>query len=141
MLHAVLLLATVISLAPLAAKIPHAVLAGILIKVGYDIIDIAYLKLSHKGPRWDLLLMTMVLILTVFVDLITAVAVGVVLAALAFVKQLADVQLRHFGGAPESVIKTTPEEDELLRKVKKNEITIFDFGGPLSFGAAADLGH
>ena len=69
MLHAVLLLAVVISLAPLASQIPHAVLAGILIKVGYDIVDVAYLKRAHKGPRWDLALMAMVLLLTVFVDL------------------------------------------------------------------------
>ncbi|GMR17028.1 MAG: SulP family inorganic anion transporter [Gammaproteobacteria bacterium] len=141
MLHALLLLAIVVSLAPLASKIPHAVLAGILIKVGYDIIDIGYLKLSHKGPRLDLALMALVLGLTVFVDLITAVAAGVVLAALAFVKQLADEQLRQFAGEPGKEAITTGEEKALLAQVKKDEITIFDFGGPLSFGAAADVGH
>jgi len=141
MLHAVLLIAIVISLAPLASKIPHAVLAGILIKVGYDIIDVGYLKLSHRGPRWDLALMATVLGLTVFVDLITAVAVGVVLAALAFVKQLADEQLKEFAGTSANASTVTAEERELLDKVKKDEITIFDFGGPLSFGAAADVGH
>ena len=51
MLHSLLLLAIVISLAPLAKLIPHAALAGILIKVGYDIIDVAYLKRAHRGPR------------------------------------------------------------------------------------------
>ena len=94
MLHSVLLLAVVVVLAPLAEKIPHAVLAGILVKVGYDIIDVAYLKRAHKGPRFDLMLMALVLGLTVFVDLITAVLAGVVIAALAFVKQIADEQLR-----------------------------------------------
>lgn len=76
MVHALLLLAIVIILAPLASKIPHAVLAGILIKVGYDIIDVGYLKRAHTGPRLDLVLMAGVLIVTVFVDLITAVAGG-----------------------------------------------------------------
>ena len=57
MLHSLLLLAIVISLAPLAKLIPHAALAGILIKVGYDIIDVAYLKRAHRGPRLDLILM------------------------------------------------------------------------------------
>lgn len=140
MLHAVILLAVVISLAPLAAKIPHAVLAGILIKVGYDIIDVGYLKRAHTGPRLDLVLMAMVLIVTVFVDLITAVAAGVVLAALAFIKQLADQQLKQFSGEDTSTLVTTPEENELLAKAH-GEITMFDFGGPLSFGAAADVGH
>jgi sulfate permease, SulP family len=140
MLHAVLLLAVVVSLSPLASQIPHAVLAGILIKVGYDILDIGYLKRAHKGPRWDLALMAMVLGLTVFVDLITAVAVGVVFAALAFVKQLADEQLKQFSGESIGSVVTTPEERELLERAK-GKITIFDFGGPLSFGAAADVGH
>jgi SulP family sulfate permease len=140
MLHSVLLLAVVISLAPLAAQIPHAVLAGILIKVGYDIIDVGYLKRAHTGPRLDLALMAMVLILTVFVDLITAVAAGVVLAALAFIKQMADQQLKQFSGEDTSSLVITPEEKELLEKAH-GEVTMFDFGGPLSFGAAADVGH
>ena len=141
MLHALLLLAVVVSLAPLASLIPHAVLAGILMKVGYDIIDVGYLKRAHRGPRWDLALMVLVLGLTVFVDLITAVAAGVVLAALAFVKQLADVQLKQIGGKSDNDgVVTTPEERELLA-LAGGEVTIFDFGGPLSFGAAADVGH
>jgi SulP family sulfate permease len=140
MIHAVLLLLVVVSLSPLASQIPHAVLAGILIKVGYDIIDVGYLKRAHKGPRLDLVLMALVLILTVFVDLITAVAAGVILAALAFVKQLADEQLKQFGSESDASPNSTPEEIELLEKVK-GQVTIFDFGGPLSFGAAADLGH
>ncbi len=138
MLHALFLLAVVVSLAPVASQIPHAVLAGILIKVGYDIIDFAYIKRAHKGPRWDLALMALVLGLTVFVDLITAVAVGVVLAALAFVKKMADDQLASFG---EAAPRITTEEERALLEQAKGRVTLFDFGGPLSFGAAADLGH
>jgi SulP family sulfate permease len=138
MLHSFLLLAVVISLAPLASLIPHAVLAGILVKVGYDILDIEYLKNAHRGPRWDLALMTLVLGLTVFVDLITAVAAGVVLAALAFVKKMADDQLEAFG---EPMPRVTSEEERALLKQAGGRVTLFDFGGPLSFGAAADLGH
>jgi SulP family sulfate permease len=138
MLHALLLLAVVISLSPLASQIPHAVLAGILIKTGYDIIDVSYLKRAHRGPRWDLALMALVLGLTVFVDLITAVAAGVVLAALAFVKRMADEQLRTIGHEDTEIV-TTDEEREILRKAE-GHIMLFEFGGPLSFGAAADLG-
>jgi len=141
MLHSVLLLAVVVVLAPLAALIPHAVLAGILVKVGWDIIDISYLKRAHQGPRWDLALMVLVLGLTVFVDLITAVAAGVVLASLAFVKQMADAQLRNFGGElPQIPYGLSDDEAALLGGVK-DRISLFDFGGPLSFGAAADVGH
>jgi SulP family sulfate permease len=140
MIHSILLVAIVVSLAPLAARIPHAVLAGILIKVGYDIIDFAYLKRSHHGPRLDLVLMAMVLLMTVFVDLITAVAAGVVLAALGFIKQLADQQLKQFSGEDMSTLVTTKEEKALLQRAR-GKVTMFDFGGPLSFGAAADVGH
>lgn len=138
MLHSLALLSVVLSLAPLAAKIPHAVLAGILVKVGYDIIDIAYLKRAHRGPRWDLLLMVVVLGLTVFVDLITAVAVGVVLAALAFVKRLADIQLEDMGN---HATNNTSDEENAIIEASDGHITLFEFTGPLSFGAAADLGH
>ncbi|MAH56464.1 MAG: sodium-independent anion transporter, partial [Aestuariibacter sp.] len=85
MIHALVLLAIVLGLSPLASVIPHAVLAGILVKVGLDIVDWSYIKRAHTGPRWDFALMLLVLGLTVFVDLITAVGVGVVLAALAYV--------------------------------------------------------
>ncbi|MEM6710033.1 MAG: SulP family inorganic anion transporter [Pseudomonadota bacterium] len=137
MLHSLVLVVIVVSLAPLAALIPHAVLAGILVKVGYDIIDVAYLKRAHRGPRWDLVLMMIVLGLTVFVDLITAVGVGVVMAALAFVKRLADTQLQSLGIEPTA----TSDEEQQLLATGRGRVMLFDFAGPLSFGAAADLGH
>ena len=142
MLHSLFLLAIVIVLAPLAANIPHTVLAGILIKTGWDIIDRAYIVKAHRGPRWDLALMLLVLILTVFVDLITAVVAGVVLASLAFVKQIADEQLRSLRDITNEglSINFSEEEAELMTHAHKR-INVFDFGGPLSFGAAADVGH
>ena len=138
MLHGLVLLAVVLVVAPLAARIPHAVLAGILIKVGWDIIDVNYIKRAHRGPRWDLALMALVLGLTVFVDLITAVAAGVVMASLAFVKQLADKQLEE--AQAEGTQARISEEEEALLKSADNRVMLFDFGGPLSFGAATDLG-
>lgn len=140
--HSILLLAVVVSLGPLASQIPHAVLAGILVKTGYDIIDFAYIKRAHKGPRWDLALMVLVVLLTVFVDLITAVMAGVVMAALAFVKEISDAQLKALGDLDNNslTLELTEEEVALLESVD-NKISLFDFGGPLSFGAAADAGH
>ncbi|MEW9797507.1 SulP family inorganic anion transporter [Alteromonas sp. CYL-A6] len=138
MVHALILLAIVLGLGPLAAKIPHAVLAGILVKVGLDIIDWSYLKRAHKGPRWDFVLMLTVLGLTVFVDLITAVGVGVVFASLAYVRQIAQIQIEELNRLPDDM--GNDEEKALFDTIKKH-VTLFSFGGPLSFGAAADLGH
>ena len=138
MIHALVLLAIVMAFAPYAAQIPHAALAGLLVKVGIDIIDWSYLKKAHRGPRWDLVLMAIVLVLTVFVDLITAVAVGVMLASLVFLQNMAKAQISSIKQLPDDVER--PEEAKLM-KLAKGKINIFDFGGPLSFGAAADLGH
>ena len=138
MVHALLLLAIVLGLGGLAQHIPHAVLAGILVKAGADIIDWSYIRKSHKGPRFDLILMGLVLGLTVFVDLIQAVAAGVILAALAYVRQVAKTQLDALKNIPDHL--DDPEEQAIMQKAE-GKIRVFDFGGPLSFGAAADVGH
>ena len=135
--HSVLLLAVVLILGPVASQIPQAVLAGILVKVGWDILDLKFVTQARRGPRWDLILMVLVLGLTVFVDLITAVAVGVVLASLSFVKQLADQQL---GDLDATKRVNNYAERELLDQAD-GAVSIFEFGGPLSFGAATDLAH
>ncbi|MEM9837897.1 MAG: SulP family inorganic anion transporter [Pseudomonadota bacterium] len=138
MVAGLLLLAVVLALTPMAAVIPHAVLAGILIKVGWDIIDFSYILRAHKGPRWDLALMAIVLLVTVFVDLITAVGIGVFLAALGFVHSIAKDQLEAIGS--EDLTPMSPEEKAIF-KAQKGRIGIFEFNGPLSFGAAADIAH
>jgi len=140
MVHALFLLAIVLGLGPLASYIPNAALAGILVKVGIDIIDWSYLKNAHRGPRWDLMLMVLVLGLTIFVDLIAAVAVGVVLSAIAFVQQVAKDQMERLKTSHAMLENSTPREQEILKEAG-SAITVFDFSGPLSFGAAADLGH
>ncbi|OUR74509.1 sodium-independent anion transporter [Methylophaga sp. 41_12_T18] len=140
MIHALFLLAIVLGLGPLVSYIPHAVLAGLLVKVGLDIIDWSYIKNSHRGPKWDLVLMVIVVSLTIFVDLMTAVAVGVILASIAFVKQVAEQQMERLTESNRIVHSSTPREQEIINEVQ-DALTIFDFSGPLSFGAAADLGH
>ncbi len=139
MFHSLFLLAIVLVL---AEKIPHTVLAGILIKTGWDIIDRAYILKAHRGPRWDLALMLLVLTMTVFVDLIQAVGAGVVLASLAFVKQIADEQLKSLRDIASEKLSMNFSEEEITLITDSNRgINVFDFGGPLSFGAAADFGY
>ncbi|QKX18056.1 SulP family inorganic anion transporter [Microbulbifer sp. YPW1] len=138
MTHSMVLLAVALGLGPLAENIPQAVLAGILVKVGLDIIDWKYLKRAHQGPRWDLALMVLVLGMTVFVDLITAVGAGVVLAALAYVKQVASLQIERLRNLPEHL---DSDDDKAILQRNRDSIALFEFSGPLSFGAAADLGH
>ena len=140
MIHALVLLGVVLGLGTYASYIPNTVLAGILIKVGLDIIDWNYIKNAHRGPRWDLALMLIVVGLTIFVDLITAVAAGVVLASIAFVKQVAKDQMERLQQTHMIRHNASDREIEIL-DILGDKVNIFDFAGPMSFGAAADLGH
>jgi len=139
-LHAVVLLALVLGLAPLAEGIPLAVLAGILIKVGIDIIDWNYLRRVRTAPRDGVVMMAVVLVLTVVVDLIAAVAVGVIMASLLFVKRMADLQAANMnlvsGPTPGGVFSA--EEDALLGAAK-GRLLVYHLRGPMSFGAAKEL--
>src|SRR5690606_27110386 len=93
-LHAVVLLALALGLGPVVEHVPLAVLAAILLKVGWDIIDWGYLKRMRRAPREKVVVMAVTFALTVFVDLITAVAVGIILASFVNSRWLAAEQLK-----------------------------------------------
>lgn len=86
--HAIVLLTVVLFLAPFASQIPLALLSGILIKVGIDILDYRFLRDWKNSPKYDLSVMITVFIVTVFVDLITAVGLGIILASLLIVYRI-----------------------------------------------------
>lgn len=88
-IHSIFLIFVIIFFAPVAAKIPLSVLAGILIKVGVSIIDYKFIKLIKAAPRNDLIVMLLVFLITVFDDLILAVGVGVVLSSILFAANVA----------------------------------------------------
>jgi SulP family sulfate permease len=140
MFHAAILLALVLGLAPLAEHIPHAVLAGILLRVGYDIIDWNFIKKFSTAPRFNIFLMLLVIILTVGVDLITAVMVGVALAALHLVKSLADSQLQLMQPVHHtSVITPVNAAEKALMQKHDGKIIVYRLQGPLSFGGATTM--
>ncbi|MFT5708037.1 MAG: SulP family sulfate permease [Oceanospirillaceae bacterium] len=90
--HSLILLTLLLGAAPLAENIPHAVLAGLLFKVGLDIIDFPTLRRLHKFPPLIISLLLGVLLLTVFVDLVTAVAAGIFFANIITIRRFADNQ-------------------------------------------------
>ena len=143
MVHAMVLLLIVLKAGELTANIPHAVLAGILIKVGIDIIDWSFLRRAHHISLKATGLMYIVLFLTVFVDLITAVAVGVFFANLLTVKNLSDLQSKHVKtiSNPEEDDEDThlsTEEKQILKRAR-GKILLFKLSGPMSFGAAKTI--
>jgi SulP family sulfate permease len=99
-LRAAILLALVLGLAKYVGAIPHAVLAGILMKVGWDIIDWRFLTRIHHVQREHLLVMLITMGLTVFLDLVTAVAIGLIAAGMASARQFERLELDSVVSTP-----------------------------------------
>lgn len=140
MLHALVLLAIVLGAGGLAKYIPEAVLAGILIKVGTDIIDWGYLKKLHRAPITGVVIMFTVFFITVFIDLITAVAVGMVMASFLFLKRMTDMQIDSITAItePHEEAPLNQDESEIIKQAE-GRILLFHLKGPLSFGAAKSM--
>ncbi len=98
--RAIILLVLLMGLGWIVEPIPHAVLAGILMKVGWDIVDWRMLKRIHRlrGEHLSILLIT--LGLTVFVDLVTAVAIGLIVAGMAHARKLESLELDSVVSVP-----------------------------------------
>ena len=136
--HGVLLLGTLLGLGNYAQEIPIPVLAGILITVGVGIIDYKGLRHIKSVPRTDAVVMLIVLGMTVFVDLIQAVATGLILSSILFMKQMSD-QLS-------SEVKILPIKENCRQWWKENipdsiaeKIYVKHFPGPIFFGFAPAL--
>lgn len=126
MIHAVTLLVIMLFLAPLASKIPLAVLAGILMKVGVDILDYKFLRIIKNAPGHDLIIMAVVSFLTVFVDLIMAVGVGITLASVLIVYRI----------AKEAQINIEPRKDTVTDALD-DDIRVLNIDGAFFFGSTA----
>jgi SulP family sulfate permease len=114
-----------------------AVLAGILVKVGVDIIDYRLLSLVKRAPRTDLLVMAVVFGVTVFVDLIVAVGVGVTLAAVMVAVRIArqsSVSITEVEGCTDAA----RAEDDIQRETDYR-IQVVTIRGPFFFGTAANM--
>ena len=136
--HGLGLLVVLVGAGEYAAMIPLPVLAGILITVGIGIIDYKGLKHVRQVPKADAIIMLIVLLLTVFVDLLQAVAVGVVLASVLFMKQMGDnAESRTFTSDMDSLDPVIFEDEKDLEGVNEKTIYVQHFDGPIFFGFAA----
>jgi len=144
MTHSLVLLLVLLGAGPLTAQIPTALLAGILIKVGLDIIDWGFLLRAHRLSAKTAALMYAVLLMTVFWDLIWGVLVGMFVANLLTVDSITQVQLDEIDQAnPENQKDQqhhdlTDHEKELIRSCG-DQLMYFRLEGPLSFGAAKGI--
>tara|TARA_Y100001968_G_scaffold325901_1_gene367954 strand:+ start:497 stop:2158 length:1662 start_codon:yes stop_codon:yes gene_type:complete len=147
MVHSIVLLIVLIGAGPLAEQIPTALLAGILIKVGLDIIDWGFLLRAHKLSLKTAAVMYGVLLMTVFWDLIWAVLVGVFIANMLTIDSITQTQLEGMdadnpvndtNASPISQSPLNSEEQALLDRCS-GDVMLFRLRGPLSFGAAKGI--
>ncbi len=134
-----LLAGILLGLGQLVGHIPNAVLAGILVTVGIGIIDYKGLRHIRSVPRSEAVIMLIVLLLTVFVDLLVAVGAGVVLAAFVFMKETADIVEGKSNIKPLKQFKeegTWEDEKGLVNKLG-DKVFIKHIEGPLFFGMIA----
>lgn len=136
MVHGLFLLAVLLGLGKLVRYVPLSVLAGILITVGVGIIDFKGFKDLLKIPRADAVVLVTVLILTVFVDLLIAVGIGMVIACVLFMKRASDlVEGAYHSDQMTAFDKEIPWEDEkVLTDEVRSKIYIQRLNGPIFFG-------
>ena len=144
MFHALILLCIVLWAGETTAQIPHAVLAGILIQVGIKIIDWSFLLRICQVSMRATLVTYGVLLLTVFVDLITAVAVGAFVANILTIHRLTSIQVDQVRAITkledDPRIELTSEESQLLRQCQQcGQIILVQMSGPMSYGAARTI--
>ncbi|NER48440.1 MAG: SulP family inorganic anion transporter [Symploca sp. SIO1A3] len=135
--RALILLVVVLGAASLTATIPMAVLAGIALKVGINIIDWEFLKRAHKVSLKAALIMYGVILLTVFVDLIVAVGVGVFVANILTIERLSKLQaqdVKTITDADDQILMNN-EEKELLDRAN-GRVLLFHLSGPMIFGVS-----
>jgi SulP family sulfate permease len=125
--HSLIVLLAILLLAPLVAYVPMASLAGLLLLVAWNMSEIRhFVNILRIAPKSDVLVLLLCFVLTVVFDMVIAVSVGVVLAALLFMKRTAELtHSRILDGT------RNESEHELVPGV-----ALYEIAGPLFFGAA-----
>jgi len=135
--RAVILMVVVLGAGSLTAQIPMAVLAGIAFQVGIKIIDWGFLKRAHHISWKSAVIMYAVIGLTVFVDLITAVGIGVFIANILTIDRLTQLKyedVKAITDADDAIILDN-DEKELLDRAE-GKILLFHLSGPMIFGVS-----
>ena len=136
--HCVTLTIILLVLMPLAALIPMTTLAAVLLVVAANMADwSSFIRLCKSAPKSDIIVLVTTFFLTVFFDLVVAIEIGVVLAALLFMKRMAetaDIKAWKYTDSPD----ITPGEAEKLRDIP-HSISVFEICGPMFFAAADQI--
>ncbi|WP_171972081.1 SulP family inorganic anion transporter [Vibrio panuliri] len=137
-IRALMLALVVLVAGGLTEPIPMAVLAGIAVYVGFNILDWSFIQRAHKVSMQGMAIMYGVMMLTVFVDLIAAVGLGVFISNIIIIERLSRVQSRHvkaISDADEDDVPLTESERGLLDKAN-GKVLFFYLSGPMIFSVS-----
>ena len=130
--HALVLLVIVVFLGKYVVYIPMAALAAVLINVAWNMAGIPAVKALLKGQKSDICVLAVTFLITVFVDLTVAIAVGLGFAAFFFIKKMIDVsEMQTRQGAFASGIKGSGNDEQI---VIPDGVLVYEIDGPLFFG-------
>ena len=137
--HGLTLLAVLLGLGSLVAKIPTACLAAILFKVGIEILDYRIMPVINKLPLKDLIIFSTVLLITVYEDLMVAIAAGVIFAILSSLKDLKNIIKEKEDYQFFNVTDSDYKNDIKLKSANDSRINVLLPIGPLFFGSIEKL--
>lgn len=136
--HSIFLILVMLFLAPLAADIPLCTLAAILFVVAYNMSDIPhFISMLKNAPNYDVLILLVTFLLTIFVNLVVAVNVGVILAMLFFVRhmyQAIEIKPHHNASLEKELMASG------LHALPENTL-VYSIQGPFFFGVAEKVEH
>ncbi|MGS0693801.1 SulP family inorganic anion transporter [Shewanella sp. 0m-4] len=138
MTRAVVLALVVLVAGSLTEPIPMAVLAGIAVYVGFNILDWSFIQRAHKVSMQGMAIMYGVMLLTVFVDLIVAVGLGVFISNILIIERLSQEQARQvkaISDADQNDVPLTPSERDLLDQAN-NKLLFLYLSGPMIFSVS-----
>lgn len=133
MVHAVVLLVILVVLMPYAALIPMPTIAAILFMVAYNMCGWRkFVYLCKTSPKSDIAVLIATFVLTVVFDLVVAIEIGILLAAVLFIKRMSDVtEVEGW-----KLVDDEDDPDSLSLRTVPEHTMVYEFSGPLFFGAA-----
>ncbi len=140
MIHAAVLFAILVCLAPIVSQIPLAALAAVLVMVSWNMSEIGHFIRLLKAPIGDVAILLTAFLLTVFVDITVAISLGMVLSSFLFMKRMSQVSktvsLTDLFKEPRIEFPERSDPDAISRKVVPHGVEVYEIEGPFFFGAA-----
>ncbi len=133
MVHSVVLFLVLLFLMPYAGLIPMPTIAAILFMVAYNMSEWKkFVRIVKTAPKSDILILIVTFVLTVIFDLVVAIAVGMVLTAMLFMKRMSD----ETSVSGWKYIDPDTDEESIDLKVVPKDVRVYEISGPLFFGVA-----